>query len=322
MGTTTKGVSKCVDCLPDNTAPMFRKVLIVDDDPAMLRILMTILESAGYEVTCATDGSKALEELQQDLPSFLITDWDMPILSGDELCQIVRSEELPQYVYIIMVTGLSTNRLAEGLLSGADEFVTKPVKKQELLARMNTGARILKLEKDLRLLASRDPLTELVNRRTLLETLDVEWKRWRRTGCLLSCVMIDVDLFKRVNDTYGHMAGDAVLRSVSRLFKNCSRETDCVCRYGGEEFAVILPDTDENGAVQWAERYRLAVAQTPVCVDQASIHVTVSLGVAERSANIATPDMLLGAADLALLEAKRAGRNQVIAFGLMGCADS
>lgn len=318
MGTTTKGVSKCVDCLPDNTAPMFRKVLIVDDDPAMLRILMTILESAGYEVTCATDGSKALEELQQDLPSFLITDWDMPILSGDELCQIVRSEELPQYVYIIMVTGLSTNRLAEGLLSGADEFVTKPVEKQELLARMNTGARILKLERDLRLLASHDPLTELVNRRTFFGTLDMEWKRSRRTGCLLSCVMIDVDLFKRVNDTYGHMAGDAVLRSVSRLFENCSRATDCVCRYGGEEFAVILPDTDEHGAVLWAERCRLAVAETPIPVDRASVRVTISLGVAELSANIATPDMLLGAADRALLEGKRAGRNQVVAFGLMG----
>ena len=182
---------------------------------------------------------------------------------------------------------------------------------------MQAGARVLELEEKLSLLASHDPLTGLVNRRTFFTTLDMEWRRSRRTGYPLSCVMIDVDLFKKVNDTHGHMVGDAVLRSISSVLKKCCRDTDCVGRYGGEEFAVMLPDTDEHGAMLWAERCRLAVAEAPVLVDQTSVHVTVSMGVAQRNDNFATPEKLLDAADQALLEAKRLGRNRVVAFSSM-----
>ena len=317
MDTTTRGTEEFVTPPPGNISTAFRKVLVVDDDPAMRRILTKVLEAAGHEVTCAGDGSEALEMLQQDPPHFVITDWDMPVLNGAEFCRMVRMEELPHYVYIVMLTGSHTNRLVEGLSSGADDFVTKPVKSQELLARMQAGTRVLELEEKLSLLASHDPLTELVNRRTFFTTLDMEWRRSRRTGLALSCVMIDVDLFKKVNDTHGHMVGDAVLRTISSVLKKCCRDTDCVGRYGGEEFAVMLPDTDEHGAMLWAERCRLAVAEASVLVDQTSVHVTVSMGVAQRNDNFATPEKLLDAADQALLEAKRLGRNRVVAFSSM-----
>ena len=317
MDTTTKGTEESGAPSPGNVPTAFRKVLVVDDDPAMRRILTKVLEAAGYEVICAGDGSEAIKMLQQAPPSFVITDWDMPVLNGAEFCRMVRLEDLPHYVYIVMLTGSYTNQLVEGLSSGADDFVTKPVKSQELLARMQAGTRVLEVEEKLSLLASHDPLTELVNRRTFFTTLDMECRRSQRTAYPLSCVMIDVDLFKKVNDTHGHMVGDAVLKSISSVLTKCCRDTDCVGRYGGEEFAVMLPDTDEHGAMLWAERCRLAVAEALVLVDQTSVHVTASMGVAQRNDDCAEPKKLLDVADQALLEAKSLGRNRVVAFSSM-----
>ena len=311
MNTTTKGVGAFVGSSSGAVPAKFRNVLVVDDDPAMRRIISKILDSAGYEVALAANGSEALGVLQGEFPSFLITDWDMPLLDGAELCRLVRLGELPHYVYIVILTGSSTDHLVEGLSSGADDFITKPVKAQELLARMQAGARVLELEEGLRLLAAHDPLTGLLNRRSFFEILDTEWRRSRRTGSPLSCAMIDVDLFKRINDTYGHLAGDAVIKSVSGLLKTCSRRSDRVGRYGGEEFVVMLPDTDERGAVLWAERCRLAVAEASLLVDETIVQVTVSVGVAQRDDHTNTPDKLLDASDRALLEAKRSGRNRV-----------
>ncbi len=292
----------------------FRKVLVVDDDPAMRRIVSKILDSAGYEVALAANGSEAFEILQQDCPAFVITDWDMPVLDGAALCRNIRHDELPHYVYIVMMTGTQSGQLVEGLASGADDFITKPVGAQELLARMQAGARVLRLENRLRLLADNDPLTELLNRRTFFELVEKELNRSCRIGYPLSCVMIDVDFFKKVNDTHGHMVGDAVLKSVSQLLKKCCRETDYVSRYGGEEFCALLPDTDGQGAVVWAERYRLAVAETPAVVAETSVQVTVSIGVAQRYHGTDTPEKLLDMADQALLEAKKSGRNRGVMF--------
>jgi diguanylate cyclase (GGDEF)-like protein len=314
MNTTTASSESPADSPGSGTKMEFRKVLVVDDDPAMRRIVSKILDSAGYEVALAANGSEAFEILQQDCPAFVVTDWDMPVLDGAALCRKIRHEELPRYVYIVMVTGTQSGHLVEGLASGADDFITKPVGSQELLARMQAGARVLRLENRLRLLADHDPLTELLNRRTFFELVEKELSRSRRIGYPLSCVMIDVDFFKKVNDTHGHMAGDAVLKSVSQLLKKCCRETDYVSRYGGEEFCALLPDTDGQGAVVWAERYRLAVAETPAVVAEISVQVTVSMGVAQRYHGTDTPEKLLDIADQALLEAKKLGRNRVVMF--------
>jgi len=320
MNTPTAGTGAFAAPLVGGAEGEFRKVLVVDDDPAMRRLIGTILASAGYEVAHAADGSEALEVLRRVFPSFVITDWDMPILDGAEFSRLVRLEDLPQYVYIIMLTGTHMDRLVEGLASGADDFVTKPLKPQELLARMEAGARVLRLEERLRLLASHDPLTELPNRRTFFQSVEQEWRRSSRIGYPLSCAMIDVDFFKRVNDTFGHKAGDGVLKSVSRVLKGSCRASDSVCRYGGEEFAVFLPNTDEQRAVRWAERCRANVHAESLMIGECRVPVTVSLGVAQRQDDTHSPERLLNLADRALLEAKRQGRNRVVAFGSLECA--
>jgi len=298
----------------DGVETATRKVLVVDDDPAMRRMVSKILESAGYEVLHAGNGAEALEAVREELPAFVVTDLDMPVLDGIGFCRKLRDEELSHYVYVLILTGSCGDHLVEGLTSGADDFLRKPVKPHELLARMQSGARILDLEERLRVLATRDSLTGLLNRRTFFELLDKEWLRSRRNCCPLSCVMTDVDFFKRVNDTYGHSAGDAVLRSVSRLIKGHCRGSDSVCRYGGEEFCVLLPETDNQGAMAWAERCRLVIAEAPCIAGGTNIPVTVSLGVAQQDEATESPEQLLDFADQALLVAKREGRNRVVAY--------
>jgi diguanylate cyclase (GGDEF)-like protein len=315
VNATTK-TTVAADDLPDGGAEsQFRKVLVVDDDPAMRRILSRILESAGYDVAHAANGSEAIDAIQEDLPCFVVTDWDMPVLDGAEFCRMARRQNLPHYIYIVMLTSSDTDRLVEGLSAGADDFITKPVKPQELLARLKAGTRVLVLEDQLRLLATRDPLTNLLNRRRFFEILQRQRSQSRRIGYPLSCAMIDLDFFKKINDAYGHLAGDTVLRLASRALQESCRETDFVCRYGGEEFSVLLPDTDEQVAVAWAERCRSAIAETPFVVEGVSVQITASFGVAQWHHDTDTPEKFLDLADQALLAAKRSGRNRVVAFG-------
>ncbi len=292
----------------------FCEVLVVDDDPAMCRLVARILESNGYVVTTATDGSEALEMLRQDCPSFVITDWEMPILSGAEFCRLLRLEKLPHYVYVIMLTGTHTDQMVAGLSSGADDFVSKPVQVRELLARMRAATRVLELEEKLRLLAEHDPLTGLFNRRILFEKFQEEWDRSDRIGYPLSCAMMDVDFFKEINDTHGHLVGDAVLKFVAGLLKRGCRQIDVMGRYGGDEFCVLLPGTDLQGSAKWAERCRLAIAEKPFVVDDVSVPVRVTIGVAQRHEDTGTPEKLVDSADRALLAAKESGRNRVVAF--------
>ncbi len=313
MNIATKGADAAANQAVDRPERQLRKVLVVDDDPAMRRLISKILEAAGYEVALAADGSEALDAMQDDFPCFVVTDWDMPVLDGAEFCRMVRQQELPHYVYIVMLTGSYTDGLVEGLSAGADDFVTKPLKAPELLARMKAGARILELEDQLRLLATRDPLTGLLNRRTFFTFLAQQWRQAARLGIPLSCAMMDLDFFKQVNDTYGHLAGDTALKSASRTLQESCRETDFVCRYGGEEFCVLLPDADEQGAASWAERCRADLEEARPVADGVTLRITASLGVAQRRDDTETPEQLIDLADLALLAAKQSGRNRVVA---------
>ena len=183
----------------------------------------------------------------------------MPRVNGLELCRKIRGLALPHYVYTVFLSAKTgAAEMIAGLESGADDFLSKPVAEGELLARLQSGARVLEFERDLSLMAHTDFLSGLPTQRTFFDALQKEWHRATRLKLPLSCVMTDLDFFKQINDVYGHPVGDSVLKFVAELLLDNSRASDTVCHYGGEEFCVLLPETDENGAAVWAERARAA----------------------------------------------------------------
>jgi len=295
--------------------PNQTRVLVADDDPVMLRVLTLWLKSEGYQVTTAGDGHAARQAIQENCPHCLITDWEMPLGSGVELCKWIRSQNLPNYIYLLFITGREDQAdLIQALEAGADDFLRKPVNWTELKARLKSATRILSLQHRLSQLANQDPLTGLVVQRTFFQQMEAEWSRSQRHGTPLSVAMIDVDFFKRVNDTYGHAAGDEVLRTVAQTMQQNCRDTDLMCRYGGEEFAAMLPETDETAAAVWADGLRRTLESTPVKIDGREISLTASLGVSQRTIATNGPSELVDQADQALLVAKRSGRNTVTRF--------
>ncbi len=311
MTTSSENVASSTENIPAAS----NKVLLVDDDPTVLRLFSRWMENAGYCVRQAGDGEQALKAIEVECPDFLITDWIMPGLSGLELCRRVRDLDLPHYVYILFLTAKRTaDATIAGLEVGADDFLTKPLSREELLARMRAGDRVLQLERRLRQLAHSDPLTGLLTRRTFFESLAREWARAKRFRLPLSCVMVDIDFFKRINDSHGHLAGDAVLKSIAQELARSSRKSDCVCRCGGEEFCFMLPETKEQDAALWAERTRKHLASMEFPIPGGKTRITCSFGVAQIHDDTQTCEQLVDEADQALLCAKRSGRDRVVRF--------
>ncbi len=316
---------------------MSKRVLIVDDDAAILRLLEKQLGLAGYEVLSACDGREALKIMQQEGPQLVITDWTMPGMDGIELIRAIRSSEGTGFVFVIMLTAhAGTSRIVEAFEAGADDFLPKPVNREELLARLTAGVRIIGLEADLakerrdvhranaemallnrklKRMATTDELTQLVNRREALRRLGEHWATAERYNHPFSCMMLDIDHFKRFNDTYGHDAGDVVLRTVADTLQRLVRTGETVCRLGGEEFLVLCPNSTAQMAVVGAERLRVGIESSRIEHDGVALDVTVSAGVAGRDGSADTPGDLLKRADDALYAAKRAGRNRVCAVG-------
>jgi len=298
--------------------PINSKVLVVDDDPAMLRMISRWLEKAGYSVQVASDGLQALSMIEVNCPDFLITDWEMPNMDGLELCRRLRDVNLPHYVFIMFLTVKSASEeMIAGLEIGADEFLCKPVYQEELLARLRAGSRVLELERRLNMMAHTDPLTGLLTRRTFYEILGKEWYRAKRYQSPLSCVMVDMDFFKQINDVHGHQAGDGIIKRIADLLVESSRRSDSVCRYGGEEFCIMLPEANESDSEAWAERVRLKMAELRIPDGDKYIRVTGSFGVSQRYDDTATPEALVDQADQALLCAKRTGRDRVVCYELL-----
>jgi two-component system, cell cycle response regulator len=301
--------------------PTNYQVLLVDDDPAMLRILSKWLAKAGYRVRTAADGQEALDAIELECPDFLVTDWEMPRLDGLELCRQARDMLLPHYVYIIFLTvRTGAKEMIAGLENGADDFLTKPVTEGELLARMRSSSRVLELERRLSVMAHTDSLTGLLTQRSFYEALEKEWHRSARFHLPMSCVMMDLDFFKQVNDVHGHPAGDSVLKFVAELLVDNSRASDSVCRYGGEEFCIMLPETGENEAAVWAERARARLAALRIPAGLRELRVTGSFGVAERRDDTRSCEELIDLADQALLCAKRTGRDRVVRYATLADA--
>lgn len=291
------------------------KLLLVDDDPGILRLLARWLAKAGYQVRCAQDGAEALTLIEQDPPDLLITDWEMPRVDGLELCRRLRQMDLPHFIYVIFLSARSApNESVVALEVGANDFVAKPVHYGELLARVRAGMRMLALERRLSQLASTDPLTGLMTQRSFYESLAKEWQRTLRYRLPLSCVMLDLDFFKRINDSYGHPAGDTVLKLVAGTLAESCRGSDILCRYGGEEFCVLLPETSGEQATQWAERVRQRISGLSVTLGSETLRISASFGSAERHEDTQTPSQLVDQADQALLCAKHSGRDRVARF--------
>jgi diguanylate cyclase (GGDEF)-like protein len=296
------------------------KILIAEDEAVSLRMLEKTLERAGYEVTAVNDGRKAVEELcRPEGPRLALLDWVMPQLDGPAVCRTVRRKRSQRHVYLVLLTSKNSKEdIVEGLESGADDYLTKPFDPGELKARLNTGMRILELEDNLlearenmRYKATHDSLTSLLNRGTILELLAGELNRKQRDKHPISIVLGDLDHFKLVNDTYGHILGDEVLREVARRMLGSVRSYDFVGRYGGEEFLVVLNNCCAvETAVDRAEEIRKAIGDSPVRTTQGPVPITMSLGVSiSRPSDTLPLEEILCEVDGALYAAKSAGRN-------------
>lgn len=293
------------------------RILIADDDSISLRMLENTLQHAGYEVTSVRNGRAALDELSSsDGPRLALLDWMMPGLDGPAVCREVRKKRSQCHVHLILLTSRSTKQdIIIGLESGADDYLIKPFDPGELKARMQTGLRILQLEDNLveareamLYKATHDALTALLNRGTIIESLARELTRIGREGGHITIVLVDLDHFKQINDTYGHPVGDDVLREVGRRLLRSVRSYDFIGRYGGEEFLLVLVNCRKEEAMKRAEAIRNAIASLPMTTSP--INVTASLGVfSSPGQDLRTVDELLSEVDRALYVAKAAGRN-------------
>ena len=297
------------------------KVLIADDSIISRRLLEATLRKWGYEVTVACDGAEALQILdREDAPALIILDWMMPGMTGLEVCRRIRARGSEPYTYILLLTSKSQKEdLIEGMDAGADDYIAKPFDQNELQVRLRAGTRLVDLQAQLlsarealREQATRDSLTRLWNRSSILEALSRELSRAWREASPLGVVMVDLDHFKHINDNHGHLAGDAMLREAARRMQNCVRQYDCIGRYGGEEFLILLPNCGEAESYAQAERLRKQLSQTDVCIEDTSLRITASFGVtAALPGEPWTPEGLVRKADEALYVAKKSGRNRV-----------
>jgi two-component system cell cycle response regulator len=300
-------------------------VLIAEDDAMFRKILQSWLESWGYTVTVAADGDQAWNILQEkQAPQLLILDWMMPKLTGIDLCRMVRERHSVLYHYILLVTAKDEKQdLVAGLEAGADDYISKPFNRNELRARLRTGRRILTLQADqiearaeLQFQATHDSLTGVWNRRAVYDLLHREFEQATRTEKTLGIIMLDLDYFKKVNDTYGHSAGDSVLEQTARRIEEVIRSYDLLGRYGGEEFLIVLPDCDREEAEQCAERVRCAIAGKPIFTEAGAVWITTSLGTTIAEPRLHSVREALAAADLGLYKSKDEGRNRVSFHGL------
>jgi diguanylate cyclase (GGDEF)-like protein len=305
-------------------------ILVVDDNQDNVEVLRVRLDSWGYETQSATNGEEALAYVAKSPPDLILLDVMMPDITGIEVAQRIKRDRSLPFIPIIMQTALdSTEAKVEGLEAGADDYITKPIDFAELKARLRSMLRIKRLQEELeerekellemnerlRFMSLTDGLTGLDNRRHLNDRIEEMFQHAQRLNEPFSVVMCDLDKFKSVNDTYGHQAGDEVLKQLADILKEEAREIDRVGRYGGEEFLLLLPGTVLDAAVTFAERVRKHVERHTFTFPGGSTKRTASFGVAGwPHPKIDDSDSLVRMADDALYVAKETGRNRVIRF--------
>ena len=303
-------------------------ILVVEDDPVSRMLLEKTLTKAGHEVACAKDGREALTCLNEKFYPIVFTDWMMPEVDGLELCRSIRAHVSAGYVFIFLLTARdSRDDMIAGLEAGADDYLTKPFDRAELFARLKTAVRILSLEKSLkeaneaiRVLSITDTMTGCYNRTYMDAQFPNELQRAARYGHPISVLMVDIDHFKEVNDTYGHQAGDQVLKAfVETLCRSIRSGVDWIARYGGEEFIVVLPETNFESAQLLAERLRTKISEEIISYKGNEIRITASFGVTGfpsgqgRTGSLEgfSHEAMIRVADKCLYAAKNEGRNRV-----------
>jgi two-component system, cell cycle response regulator len=297
------------------------QILVADDSPVFRNMLQKMLTEWGYQVILVDDGQQAWEHLREENgPRLALLDWMMPGMEGADVCRKVRTGIHDRYVYIMLLSvRADLEDVVRGMESGADDYLVKPFQVDELRARLLAGQRVLALQEELvaarealREQATRDGLTGLWNRTAIFDILQNELARSSRSGEPLIVLMADLDGFKPVNDRFGHMAGDAVLRQVAARMRASVRRYDAVGRYGGEEFLIVLPGCELPGGLVQAERIRNAIGAESFRAGDSEIKLTCSLGaVCAVPPAMYHADDLVREADAALYRAKHQGRNRV-----------
>ena len=302
-------------------------ILVAEDNNFIRKIVVRMLKKWNLKVVEAKDGKEAWEKFKENYENIgvVILDWVMPEMDGLEVCRLIRKTNVGHYVYVIFLSAVEEKeKIAQCLEVGADDYIIKPVHEKEFLARITAGLRIIALEKllleaneKLERLATIDELTGILNRRAPFEELKKSMYRALREGKELYIIMLDIDHFKRINDTYGHQVGDKVLQELAKRIKNQLRPYDVIGRYGGEEFLVVLLENNEKTSIGIAERMRLCISEKPFVIENLELNITISLGVTSfKPTKEIDIDMilidLLKQVDAALYEAKNKGRNCVV----------
>jgi diguanylate cyclase (GGDEF)-like protein len=311
-------------------------ILVATESPVEQKILMTKLSKAGHRPTLAVNGQQALEMALQTSPQVILANWSLPEIEGLELCHMLRqSEQTARTYFIVMTSQDGKDPLVEAFEAGIDDYLVKPLSHDVLTARLKGASRIIhlqeqseiardelrqnltkvsKMSRQLERMALEDQLTALPNRRAGLSRFDQEWSRANRNDSTLLCMILDIDHFKKVNDNYGHDCGDVVLSETAKAMKSAIRDTDTICRFGGEEFLVICPEADLDMAMEIGDRIRRAVQDNHITCPGYDGSVTISIGVALRTGEQDSPKDLIKEADQALYAAKENGRNKVCIY--------
>jgi two-component system, cell cycle response regulator len=288
-------------------------VLIIEDHPDQRDLLAIVLQREGYKVVTAANGLEALEKLDQDKVHIALSDIMMPKMDGFELINRIRSNSALRHIYIILITArIQEGDRVRGLDIGADDYITKPFSFSELLARVRVGSRVVQYQQHLEYQTQIDSLTGLFNRRAFEKKIGEEFERSKRYGHPLSVVILDIDNFKKINDTYGHHGGDAALVKISEILRERSRRSDFPSRFGGEEFVLVLPETDEDSAIQVAKKFHEEIKSCSFGTVDKPFLLTVSMGLTSTAAKDYSDwrDMVADA-DSALYQAKNTGKDRI-----------
>ncbi len=296
---------------------MRQKVLVVDDSRLNRRLLSEILEEAGFDSDEAGNGQEALDRARSDTPDLILMDIMMPGMDGFEACGLMKEDPVLHEIPVIMVTAKTEGAdIKRALDLGAFDYIRKPIDEDEVIARVQSALRYRRQQELLREMATKDSLTGLYNHRMIMELFEKALSRQERAGQGIAFVMTDVDHFKAINDTYGHQAGDAVLRQLAKVLVESVRDGDLVGRYGGEEFAIVLSDLSRDDTTGLCERIRAAVEEREFQTDRGTVRATLSVGACWMvPARDSGTRPFITKADEALYRAKDLGRNRVELFG-------